>query len=795
MFPFFYKSLFVLISIVAFTSPINGIDYVVNVAGDHNSGSGGNPNPTGPTTQQGDLRSVLNQINLASAGAPGTYNVIFNLPNSGDNLIMVQDILPILNLTNSNTLTIDGSNQGNAQIIIDGTQATGVNKGNRGGFLARKGTVTIQNMTIQNCIAKGGDGSNTFQGGNGGGGMGAGGALFVYQADVTLANVILNTNNATGGNGGNGTGSSGGGGGGGGMGGNGGPNAVGGGGTGGGGLGGIGGALGLSSNAGSGGGGIGPNGAGGNSNSNGSSGGGYGASSGGGAGGGIGGANAGGGGGGSTSGGAAAGGAGGGDGALTVVGNNGGDAKFGGGGGGGADSIGGNGDFGGGGGGGGGNGAVRAGAGGSGGFGGGGAGGGFGAISDPGGAGGTSTFGGGGGGGGAAQFSTPGNGGAGGIGAGAGAIGTNGGRGGFGGGGAGLGGAIFVDASGNGKLSVTGSLLIMNSTVSMGTGFVNGAAAAQDIFATSGIPLLFNPGLGQTATITNVIGDDSPLTLPGGPGLYTSGNGVGEGIIKQGMGVLHLLADNTFAGLTDVQQGKLLLSGSVATNAIVRAGGIIAGNGTVKGNLEVDGTIAPGDSIGTFHVNGTYTQTNGSVYQVEIAATSSSDLIEIGQTALIEPGSSVNVTLIGGILDTSQSYLIMHAAGGIVGDFTSVTASNIPVLIPIITYDASRTHAYLSFVQPSNPLPPSKFVGELKKNRFLTQTDYLLKAKWNASSSANVVAYRIYKGSHLVAQVAASSRLVFKTELRSKKEANKFSITALDALGKESTPVRIKLSP
>src|SRR5262249_37619198 len=60
-------------------------------------------------------------------------------------------------------------------------------------------SVTIRDLVIQNTKAKGGDG-----GGVGGAGAGLGGALFVAdQATVTLINVELSGNNATGGTGGN----------------------------------------------------------------------------------------------------------------------------------------------------------------------------------------------------------------------------------------------------------------------------------------------------------------------------------------------------------------------------------------------------------------------------------------------------------------------------------------------------------------------------------------------------------------------------------------------------------------
>ncbi|WP_216093247.1 GNAT family N-acetyltransferase, partial [Candidatus Marithrix sp. Canyon 246] len=59
----------------------------------------------------------------------------------------------------------------------------------------KSGTVTIQNLSLINGKAKGGD-SNL-----GGGGAGLGGALFIYNGTVTVDMVIFSDNNATGGSG------------------------------------------------------------------------------------------------------------------------------------------------------------------------------------------------------------------------------------------------------------------------------------------------------------------------------------------------------------------------------------------------------------------------------------------------------------------------------------------------------------------------------------------------------------------------------------------------------------------
>ena len=93
-------------------------------------------------------------------------------------------------------------------ITIDGQGFTLDGAGTHRGFFVDRGTVTVQNITLQNLRARGGDGgagasSSWAYGPGGGGGMGAGGALFVRTGSaVVLRDVTLSGSSAMGGSGG-----------------------------------------------------------------------------------------------------------------------------------------------------------------------------------------------------------------------------------------------------------------------------------------------------------------------------------------------------------------------------------------------------------------------------------------------------------------------------------------------------------------------------------------------------------------------------------------------------------------
>jgi autotransporter-associated beta strand protein len=180
--------------------------FTVTSTADTGSGSG----------TSGDLRYCIENANLF----PGS-TIQFDPSLAGDTITLASD-LPMLDAD----VTIDG---GTNNITISGADQHRI-------FFANTGQIKIENLTLANGLAKGGDGGSGLEGNGGGGGMGAGGALFVrgsldghMAASVTLVNVGFSNDAAHGGNGGSdpdSTRSGASSGGGGGMGGNGGSNSA-----------------------------------------------------------------------------------------------------------------------------------------------------------------------------------------------------------------------------------------------------------------------------------------------------------------------------------------------------------------------------------------------------------------------------------------------------------------------------------------------------------------------------------------------------------------------------------------
>ena len=150
----------------------------------------------------GSLRQAIDDANNTA----GADVIVFDGALANQTITVISPFLVI-----TSDVTINGS--GASNLTISGGNASRI-------FWIQNGTITIQNLTLADGYAKGGNGA--------GGGMGAGGAIFMHEGkqggtgsiDLRLVNVTLKNNKAIGGNGGGG--GFGGGGGGGGLGGGGG---------------------------------------------------------------------------------------------------------------------------------------------------------------------------------------------------------------------------------------------------------------------------------------------------------------------------------------------------------------------------------------------------------------------------------------------------------------------------------------------------------------------------------------------------------------------------------------------
>lgn len=161
-------------------------------------------------------------------------------------------------------------------------------------------------------------------------------------------------------------------------------------------------------------------------------------------------------------------------------------------------------------------------------------------------------------------------------------------------------------------------------------------------------------------------------------------------LMKTGAGTQKLSGANTYIGLTTVQEGILVVNGSLAGDVLTNSLGTLKGNGTIGGTLTNVGVVSPGESIGNLTV-GNYINNDGT-YAVEINGLGQSDLIDVSGTATLN-GGTVVVSSADGKFRFQQPYTIVTAEGGVAGTFSSATLS--AFIKPTLTYDSDNVYLTL----------------------------------------------------------------------------------------------------
>jgi hypothetical protein len=199
--------------------------------------------------------------------------------------------------------------------------------------------------------------------------------------------------------------------------------------------------------------------------------------------------------------------------------------------------------------------------------------------------------------------------------------------------------------------------------------------------------------LGAADDVTNRIGSTWTIEnggLRGGvccanPGVVSNlGTFVVKASAAGSSGVLELLAFRnrgdfrvnagtaSFLGVSPVQTaGSTVVAGTIATPLPFELkAGTLTGAGKITGDLSnTGGTVSPGAPIGTLHVSGDYTQTNGGTFGADLR-NGSVDLLAVGGTAKL--GGTLKLRLLqSGAL--SRSVRTLLSAGSVASPFTTAS--------------------------------------------------------------------------------------------------------------------------
>ncbi|MBA3482633.1 MAG: autotransporter-associated beta strand repeat-containing protein, partial [Pirellulales bacterium] len=151
--------------------------------------------------------------------------------------------------------------------------------------------------------------------------------------------------------------------------------------------------------------------------------------------------------------------------------------------------------------------------------------------------------------------------------------------------------------------------------------------------------------------------------------------GVGGKLTKVGTGTLTLSGANAYTGLTTVNEGTLIINGSIAGHAVVKNGGTLKGTGSMgTPTVEMGGVFAPGTSPGTITVGG-LNLLSGSTLEYELGATTR-DRIVVTNNGNVTLGGVLNLSLLDGFNPPlGQAFTLFEGAvGTITGTFSAVNA-------------------------------------------------------------------------------------------------------------------------
>ncbi|MDA8746087.1 glycosyl hydrolase [Rubripirellula amarantea] len=159
---------------------------------------------------------------------------------------------------------------------------------------------------------------------------------------------------------------------------------------------------------------------------------------------------------------------------------------------------------------------------------------------------------------------------------------------------------------------------------------------------------------------------DSPVTLSGVGTIYNqtffttnddltvdgvlAGNN--PGIVKLGVANMILNGDNTYVGYTRVNEGTLVVNGSIGGNdVLVNNGGTLGGTGQIAAMIDANngGIVAPGNSPGTLTA-GSADFAAGSTLSIELLSFTEFDRLVLNGPLVVDPGAILQIQLLGGYM-------------------------------------------------------------------------------------------------------------------------------------------------
>jgi autotransporter-associated beta strand protein len=274
-------------------------------------------------------------------------------------------------------------------------------------------------------------------------------------------------------------------------------------------------------------------------------------------------------------------------------------------------------------------------------------------------------------------------------------------------------GSMGLTKLGGNSLVLTGSNTYAGGTqISAGT-LEAAAIASLPGYSTAGKLTVANGGMlavgaggsGWTpANIASLLASNSGGFAGGSTlGIDTTGGSLSYGaniagsmaLTKAGGNSLILAGSNTYTGPTTVNQGELVVNGSLASPVTVNSGGMLGGSGSLS-NVTVasGGSLSPGAAPVALNVSGSLALLSGAQMDYALDTPADSDEVYMPSGPLVLGGqqfADFNFTLMAGFAPGTYNLIDAQSISGSLGTSTSGTIDGLPATIAVQGNDVVLT--------------------------------------------------------------------------------------------------------
>jgi autotransporter-associated beta strand protein len=247
---------------------------------------------------------------------------------------------------------------------------------------------------------------------------------------------------------------------------------------------------------------------------------------------------------------------------------------------------------------------------------------------------------------------------------------------------------------------------------------------------------LTGTGVFQGGYFGNANGGLSVVTIgvAGGSGTFAGtlqNNTTGIlGLVKTGAGAETLTGTNTYTGGTTINDGVLVVNGSLGAGSVTVTGGTLAGSGAIGGPVGISsgGSLAPGAPLGALAINNTLNLAGNT-----LVALSNGVCSQVTGLASVNYGGTLTVSNIGGPLSPGQTFSLFAPTPSS-GNFANIVGNAGNAL----AYSFNPANGVLTII-PTLPITPTNLTYSVQSNSIHLNwppgyTGWILQSQTNPAS-------------------------------------------------------------